>query len=427
MSILTQFRALDGPFARLRVPGLWFAGAFLIGGLLRLHLVFFSDGTLDVVVWEGHAREIGERGLMAYYRGGQYTFNHPPFIGSLIQKLGALALLLDIPFRVILRAPFALLDAGTAYLLIRIVGRSADPTLREARYLVGALYWLNPVAIILSAHHGNTDSSVAFFLSASLLMACGQRAATAGALLGFSLWIKIPGLLAAPALLLALPEMRQRARFVAAAAFVGIASYLPALWLDAAVVVNSVFLYPGLLVQTTSGVPIWGMQVFYPAIADVPFEWRGAFRSIIETQLRWNTWICLLPIGVAVWLRREKRAVEDVASSITTSFVLLYGLSNPWAFQYLAWSIPFWYARGFRFAAAASLLTTGYVYGLYAWLCGDLALTGPWDFIGKPDWPAAILLLRNACILFFLVSGILFLGQELRAGWMRWRSDSDAL
>src|SRR5439155_730200 len=63
-----------------------------------------------------------------------------------------------IPFRILLRAPFALVDAGTAFLLLLLLGDC------RWRFVAAAAYWLNPLSIIFSAYHGNTDSAVAFFL-----------------------------------------------------------------------------------------------------------------------------------------------------------------------------------------------------------------------------------------------------------------------
>src|SRR6202011_1101613 len=84
--------------------------------------------------------------------------NHPPFISEVEALLLLLSDATGIPFRIFLRAPFALLDAGSAFLLLLLL--QSNPW----RFLLAACYWLNPLAIIFSAYHGNTDSAVAFFL-----------------------------------------------------------------------------------------------------------------------------------------------------------------------------------------------------------------------------------------------------------------------
>ena len=132
---MAQLTNLDGAFRFLREPGAWLWMAALAGAAARAYLVIFTEGTLDVLVWEGHAREIGERGLMTYYHGGTYQFNHPPLMGLLASKAWSLSQSSAIPFEVLLRAPFALLDAGTAWLLVRLLEH------RPQRYLVAAVYW----------------------------------------------------------------------------------------------------------------------------------------------------------------------------------------------------------------------------------------------------------------------------------------------
>ena len=65
------------------------------------------------------------------------------------------------------------------------------------------------------------------------------------------------------------------------------------------------------------------------------------------------------------------------------------------------------------FAVSASVVATVYIYGCYAWLTGDALLMGPWDFIGKPDWPSWLLAARNSAHLFFFGTGLYFLASAI--------------
>ena len=71
--------------------------------------------------------------------------------------------------------------------------------------------------------------------------------------MGLSLWVKLPGLLAVPALLFAFRSWRNRCVFAGMLLAVGTATYWPVLAQDAELVVNRVFLYQGMLVGTTKG------------------------------------------------------------------------------------------------------------------------------------------------------------------------------
>ena len=96
--------------------------------------------------------------------------------------------------------------------------------------------------------------------------------------------------------------------------------------------------------------------------------------------------------------------------------MIFNGLTNLWAFQYLAWALPLWLVAGGRFALPSLIVTTAYIYGLNVWLCDDFLLAGTWDFIGKPHWPGWLLLSRNAAILFFLASAYFLILRDGRDG-----------
>jgi len=399
---------LEGPFRFLREPGPWLWVAIAAGAAARAWLVLGTDGTLDVDVWAGHAWEINQKGLIAYYHGGEYLFNHPPLMGEIFSRFYVLAAETGIPFAVWLRAPFAILDFGTALLVLRLL--DGDPR----RFAFFAAYWLLPVAVLLSAYHGNTDSALAFFVLAAVILVSRGRPGLAGVALGVGLWIKFPAVLAIPALLFGLPGWRQRAHFLAATFGVGIASYLPALLQDAAVVIDSVFLYPGLQIQSPAGVKIWGTRVFYPNPAELPAEWRDTYQGWVRALFRANSWICVVPIAFVAWARRRDRRPLEIAGNVGASYAIFHGLTNFWAWQYLAWALPLWLVAGRRFAWPSAIVTTAYVYGLYLWLCDSVVLAGPWDFEGKPRWPGEVLLLRNGAIAFFFLSACFLIARDAR-------------
>ncbi len=98
-------------------PGIWFWIVIALGAALRFYLVVFTDGTQDVAIWERHARDVRDHGLIGYYHGDPWA-NHPPFISKVESLFLRAADATGIPFRIFLRAPFALLDAGTTFLLL---------------------------------------------------------------------------------------------------------------------------------------------------------------------------------------------------------------------------------------------------------------------------------------------------------------------
>lgn len=390
-----EARELDGPFAFLRERGRWFWCLIALGVIARAYLVLATDGTYDVSIWDAHARAIMNDGLVGAYRAVP-LLNHPPLAALSVSQLLVVAESTGIPFSVLLRAPVAALDLASAFLLALF--------LRESRYrwLPAGLYAIHPVAIILSAHHGNTDSSIAFFLLLAAIFAVRGEALRAGAAVGVSLWIKLPGLLALPALVLSFPRWRDRFVCAAAAGATALVSYLPMLVLDPELLYRNVFGYRGQMLHSTAGVPIWGPLGLIVPILDVAGSAKPAVSAFARGWYEYDSAVLLVPILAFAWLRRNERGAFGLGKTIAACYAVTYGFSMRWAFQYLAWSVPFWLLAGRGWFVGATLLSSAYLYGLYAWVCGDLLLRGEWDFIGHPDWPLWLVFVRNAAVVFFM-------------------------
>jgi len=387
---------------------------FAVGLLVRIVLVTASPGTVDVEVWAGHAREIERLGLVAYYRGGEFIFNHPPLAGWSIAGLHRIAEQGGPPFPFLLRAPFVLVDAATAWGVVTLAGLATRPGLRAHRVLIGALYWISPLSIVFSAHHGNTDSAVACSLVWSVVAFARGRPGWAGVALGLGLWIKIPGLLAAPALFLVLPDLEARIRFAGALGATALVGFAPALLVDAGALFGAVFGYSGLRIQTTSGGLVFGPQVFYPDLASLDLPARRAFITFANAWYRADGAVVAVLILVWSWLRRRERTPEALAGTLAQAYALVYAFTNFFAFQYLAWSLPFWLFAGWPLAIVAHVLCSAYIWGLYAWLCEHWLLLDTWRFVAKPDWPGWILFLRSACVAFLMGLGLTRLLQAGR-------------
>ena len=407
-SWLSNARQLEGPFAFARERGPWFWLLVAAGVAARAFLVLFTTGTRDVEIWETHARAVLSNGLVGAYQIVP-LLNHPPLACWSVAGLLALSDAAGIPFPILLRAPIAAVDLGSVFLLAVL--------LRDSRYrwLAAGLYAIHPVAILLSAYHGNTDSSIAFFLLLAAISAVRGQAVRTGVAVGASLWIKLPGLLALPALVLSFPRWRDRFACGLAALVSGVATYLPVLAVDPGTLYERVFAYRGQAIHTTAGELIWGpLSLIAPLV-----ELAGPLGPFVVTAARawyeYDTFVILIPIVALAYLRRGERDAIGIGKTLAASYAVIYGFSTRWAFQYLAWSVPFWLPAGLVYFAGATLLAGTYLYGLYAWLCGDLSLRGYWDFMGHPYWPLALRLVRDAAVLFFMAATCVNLTQAVRA------------
>jgi hypothetical protein len=312
----------------------------------------------------------------------------------------------EIPFRIPLRALFALVDAGNALLLFRLFRPSPH------RYLVLACYWLNPLAIIFSSYHGNTDTGVAFFILLAIAAAAKGRAAAAGAAIGVGLWIKLPVILAAPAVFFVMAGWRRKAAFAGVALLVGASTYLPTALEAPDLIYRRVIAYPGLTLHTPGGDAVWG--IWYA----LPQALRRIASGVVETHAVHNTLVTLMPIVVFSWLRRRETSARGLGITVCGSQMIFYGITMNWAYQYLAWSIPLWFFVGPGFAAAATLVIGAFIYGLYAYLCESPLLLGTWNSRGHPFWPTPIVWLRDAAVLFCFAAAAVFVG---RASLREWR------
>jgi hypothetical protein len=387
-------------FGSRKTVAFWCAVA--LGAALRLYFVVYTSGTGDMDDWEDHAQQVLDRGLIGYYHANAFA-NHPPFmseVGSLILQTSAAT---HIPFRILFRALFALVDAGNALLLFLLL-----PTHRS-RFLVTACYWLSPAAILISSYHGNTDTAVAFFLLWSVWLATKLRTVASGVAFGVGLWIKLPGMLALPALITFFRNWRHRSIFLAAAAIAALSSYLPALIQDYKIVWTNVFGYHGLILQTATGTPLWGPSVLlFSTVAPIEI-WPEKFLRLTVFVLERSWFIGIAAMLAIAWLRRNRHAPEQICATIAMAYVILLGFSDYWAFQYFAWSLPFWFFLSWRFFIPAVALASAYLYSLHWLFCGNGWLLGGWDFMGHPNLPLIVLALRDLNVLFFFASACTFL------------------
>jgi hypothetical protein len=319
-----------------------------------------------------------------------------------------------VPFRILFRAPFALLDAGTTLLLLALLRRS------PWRFFAAACYWLNPLAMIFSAYHGNTDSAVAFFLLLCVWLLSKGNMIGAGAAMGAGLSIKLPGVLAFPALFFFVQGWRRRLVFIFTTGITMAFTYLPAVCRDAAVVYKNVFGYHGEIVQTVSGMPVWGPYVLISSFLPPSATWSASCVSLANFFLLHSWLIAALLLLLLAWLRRNRRTAPEVCVTIAAGYAILYGLTDNWAFQYLAWSVPFWFFLRPWFCLAATTFAGGYIYSLYWFLCGNPWLSGKWDFEGHSNWPAVVVAFRNLAVLFFFFSAWVFLISALKEQIVVW-------
>lgn len=174
------------------VIGLLALGALAL--LARVVVVTSSIGSNDMQSWAGFASRIHRRGLGELYDHA-VLFNHPPLMGHFASAAYKLSRWTAIPFPWLFKIPMVLADLGAALLLYH--GSKSLSHIRRA--CLFAAYCLNPVSILISAYHGNTDSLCASLMLLSAMLMDRGRAFGAGLALAASINVKlIPVLLIVP-------------------------------------------------------------------------------------------------------------------------------------------------------------------------------------------------------------------------------------
>lgn len=391
------------PGARASTPLRWaashpvFLGAVLAAIGVRAFLVLCTPGTYDLAIWEHHVEAFHDIGLLAYYRvslGSVAPFNHPPAIAKLVEAIWEAARALGLDFGIAFRLVFTCFDLATAWILARLLAR--DPR----RLLLVGLYLLNPIVFLFSAYHGNTDAALAFFALLALLLVARERYALAGIAAGAGISVKWIILLTFPPLLLAVPGLRGRLRFLGAVAATFFAAFGWHLAMDPIAVVNGVFAYGGQVIQTTAGIPVWGWRILVAHVLDVVDPERTW--EVTSAILRNNGAVLLCALAAYYALRARARAPLEAARTMAGGWVIFHAFTNYWSFQYLAWAAPLLVFLELPTFVALSLAASLYVGALYVDVTGSLLLLHPWDFVGHPLPPVHVLLLRDLAIATFL-------------------------
>lgn len=322
-----------------------------IATLAKLVLATVTIGTNDVASWRSFADHAMQCGVCAYRFPGPTgdPFNHPPFIIHFLKLIGTSTAWF--PFW--LRLPAILADIGTALLVTRLMPQISTR--------LGVLFALNPISILVSGFHGNTDPVMIFFVVLTVYLLKTERVSWAAAAFGMAINIKIVPLLLVPAILVYIwsrKSVRSVFLFVCIVAVIVLALSLPYILSNPLVIGKATLGYRGMYGQ-------WGISRILVAFP-ISIASHGMAARLTQTL------IIVLTLALSVYLNRRN---IDLIYQIGLIFFALFFLSSGVAVQYLTWPVPFILALGFWWSLV--YYTSA---GLYIFLSYNYWSHGQWYF-----------------------------------------------
>jgi hypothetical protein len=313
--------------------------AGIIAFLLKLLLAASTAGTNDARTWEHDLTTLRTMGFVELYRSGvQYrstagallprqVFIHPPAILHVLRIVGN---------RFWLRTACALADAGTLALLWSVF-RNRNRTCTQLLIIA-----LSPISILISGFHGNTDPIMMFFVVAAVFFAERENAACAGAAFGLACGVKLVPMIFAPAILLCLPGVRPRLKWLVASAVVWFALSLPYMVQEPLLILRSMLGY-----GSVTGV--WGFSLISGLLGTGHFYNPAA------------KWVALLAASCLPLIMKRRL----FAQCGLIAFCFLF-LSPGFGLQYLAWTVPWTVLLGRRSMIVYHLVATAFALSVYA-------------------------------------------------------------
>ncbi len=360
---------------------------------LKLFLALKTYGTNDVYRYEEFVA--ASRFFGAFIYRATWDFNHPPSMIHVLRLMGWLSNVTGLSFPFWLRLPGILADAGSVWVLWKILG----PRLRETSMRLALLMFaVAPPFLLVAGFHGNTDTIMIFFLLLSVyLNEKDTDTALAGAIFGLSMCFKVVPVITVPVMFFYLRNPKKQLTFFAAVGGVLLIAWSPYIFQDTRVILGQIFGY-------RSYYGHWGLSYLAVHLAQRLPEWAwlsDLFRKVGA--------YCLLAAiaGASFWMNRLSNRPR-LYLQVGVVFFLFLSFTNAFGVQYLAWLVP--WVVGLGALPTAIYLTASGVFLFLAynywsqgipWYMADSLRIG--DFQGHLDyfqiacWLSVLVILVFAC------------------------------
>jgi hypothetical protein len=222
----------------------------LVAFSAKLVIAYNTYGTNDAVTFESDIRKLQSDGPERLYvegvfkpnranspNGSTSPFSHSPFLIHALLGMEGLHIETGLPVRFWIRFFCAVGDLASVLIIWRMTGPS----------VALVLFAVNPVSLMISGFHVNTDPILALLLLLCAYLLCsGKHVAIAGIVLGCALSVKLIALLFAAAFVLYINTNKGRVIFLAASAAAFLVMSLPFALQFPSLIIRSILSYQGL-------------------------------------------------------------------------------------------------------------------------------------------------------------------------------------
>lgn len=266
------------------------------------------------------------------------------------------------PFVVWVKLLPVLVDVAITAVIFFVVTRLGK-TVKDA-VLLSLFYALNPVAILVSAYHGQFDAiPLLLMLLSWAFYYFGQRLGFSALALGFAVLNKTWPVVMLPIMLIRLRRLREWILYTAVTLFI------PFIFTIAYIVYFQSDPKPMLMRAFTHTGPIgyWGPT----AVLAVLNKYTAVFQPVYDAIFTYRRWF-LIGVGIiALWRTRD----QGVLSALTTTILAVLAVSAGMGIQWLLWIVPFailirdirW-LKVYTLTSVILLLTQLYGFHMVPWL-----------------------------------------------------------
>lgn len=272
---------------------------------------------------------------------------------------------------------------------------TSKTTKHELAFWSGLLYVVNPLAIYVSAYHGQFDAIPIFMILLSFMYATANHPKLSGLWLGLGVLTKSWPILALPQYWNAFRDWKRKILFALIVILVPLLDILIYDWLFKAqflTVINRSISY-------NSGVGVWG----YTYLLRLLGLFAKDLQPILGSYLSISKFVTLILLGITWFLIARK---QDLFAGMLTILVSFFAFTHAFAIQYLIWLVPFaiitgqvrwlkWYtlaAFSYMFLVYHTLILQMTINRLVPWPQADLVLIIP---AGLATWCVTVAWIRS--------------------------------